>query len=159
MHNRICCYGYSVANIFNMLCRWNIFNYINEHKALSGRQLQCQYNQNCKYMLSVQCCQLWSLWVSWWTTACWGVCSREPPDHHTAVHPTEHQETRHQNMSYHYTQTHNSSHLQCSKELDMCFQCCIDNRHSHHKHQCACPATYVHIWLRGLPCIIASLSK
>ena len=130
------------------------------HKSQSGILLYYHhYKRKLDCKLSVQCSQWWSHWVSWWTMACWGVCSREPPDHHTAVHPTEHQETRHQNMSCHYTQTCSSSHLQCSKELDMCFQCCMDNRHSHHKHQCVCPATYVHIWLRGLPCIIASPSK
>ena len=87
--------------------------FFSECKAQSGKQAQYHHNLYSLCMLSVQCCQLCSCWVSWWTTACWGVCSREPPDHQTAVHPTGHQGTQNCKNRQHYSQIHSSSHCQC----------------------------------------------
>ena len=41
-----------------------------------------------RYTASAEYPQWLSHRVSWWTTACWGEYSREPPHQHTAAHPT-----------------------------------------------------------------------
>ena len=96
-------------------------------------------NHHLKYMLSVQFCQWWSHWVSCIDEPQHGVhvCSREPPDHHTAVYPID---IRQHNIRQPIIITHhNSSHCQHREEPGVCFLCYMDNWQNQFDH-CVIPS-------------------
>ena len=80
-----------------------------------------------RYTASAEYPQWLSHRVSWWTTACWGEYSREPPHQHTAAHPTgDHWEKMFVNDQQHCSQSHSSSLCQRKEEPEQYDQNCRD---------------------------------